>query len=266
LSGVSDTFLFVRVFVLASGSGGNACVVESGRTRVLVDAGLSAREIERRMEKRGIAAETIAAVFLTHEHNDHACGAPVFTARWDCPLYATTGTAAAIGLEGDLFTPFVRIIPGRDHRIGDLGYRAFSTPHDAAESVAYGFESDGARLVIASDLGRAEDGFVDFLREATTLMLEMNHDEDMLRDGPYTWPLKRRISGGLGHLSNAQSAEAIRRSAGSKRRRVVATHLSRTNNTPELVRAVLGRAIERSGWEVPFEIADQIDGLEAFDA
>jgi phosphoribosyl 1,2-cyclic phosphodiesterase len=256
----------VRVIVLASGSGGNACVVESGRTRVLVDAGLSAKEIERRLEARCISPESIAAVFLTHEHNDHSCGAPVFTARWDCPLYATCGTASAIGLEGDLFTPFVRIDPGREGRLGDLGFRAFATPHDAAESVAYAFESDDARLVIASDLGRAEAGFVDFLREATTLMLEMNHDEDMLRDGPYTWPLKRRISGGLGHLSNVQSAEAILRSSGPKRRRIVATHLSRTNNTPELVRAVLGRAIERSGWHVPFEIAEQIAGLEAFDA
>ena len=256
----------MRVIVLASGSGGNACVVESGRTRVLVDAGLSAREIERRLEARSMAPESISAVFLTHEHNDHSSGAPVFTARWDCPLYATCGTAEAIGLEGDLFTPFVRILPGREGRLGDLGFRAFATPHDAAESVAYAFEAGDARLVIASDLGRAETAFVDFLREATTLMLEMNHDEDMLRDGPYTWPLKRRISGGLGHLSNVQSAEAILRSAGPKRRRIVATHLSRTNNTPELVRAVLGRAIERSGWDVPFEIAEQITGLEAFDA
>jgi phosphoribosyl 1,2-cyclic phosphodiesterase len=256
----------VRVTILASGSGGNACVVESGGTRVLVDAGLSAREIERRMEKRGMAAESIAAIFLTHEHNDHSSGAAVFTARWDCPLYTTAGTAEAIGLAGDLFTPFVRVLPGREGRIGNLGFRAFGTPHDAAESVAYAFEAEGARLVIASDLGRAEADFVDFLREATTLMLELNHDEDMLRDGPYTWPLKKRISGGLGHLSNAQSAEAIRRSAGPKRRRIVATHLSRTNNTPELVRAVLLRAIERSGWDVPFEIAQQIEGLEAFDA
>jgi phosphoribosyl 1,2-cyclic phosphodiesterase len=256
----------VRVTILASGSGGNACVVESGATRVLVDAGLSAREIERRMTRRGIEPDTIAAIFLTHEHNDHSSGAAVFTARWDCPLYTTSGTAEAIGLAGDLFTPFVRIQPGREGRIGELGFRAFATPHDAAESVAYSFESEDARLVIASDLGRAEEGFVDFLREATTLMLEMNHDEDMLRDGPYTWPLKRRISGGLGHLSNAQSADAIRRSSGPKRRRIVATHLSRTNNTPELVRAMLARAIERSGWDVPFEIAEQIQGLEAFDA
>jgi phosphoribosyl 1,2-cyclic phosphodiesterase len=137
----------VRVTILASGSGGNACVVESGGTRVLVDAGLSAREIERRMERHGIPAESIAAVFLTHEHNDHSSGAAVFTARWECPLYATSGTASAIGLEGDLFTPFVRILPGRDGRLGDIGFRAFATPHDAAESVAYSFESEGARLV-----------------------------------------------------------------------------------------------------------------------
>jgi phosphoribosyl 1,2-cyclic phosphodiesterase len=94
----------------------------------------------------------------------------------------------------------------------------------------------------------------------------MNHDEDMLRDGPYTWPLKKRISGGLGHLSNAQSAGAILRAAGPKLRRIVATHLSRTNNTPEIVRAVLARALERSGYDVQFDIAEQIKGLEAFDA
>jgi phosphoribosyl 1,2-cyclic phosphodiesterase len=256
----------VRVSVLASGSGGNACVVESGGTRVLVDAGLSAREIERRMQARGIEPESIAALFLTHEHNDHASGALVYASRWDRPVFATAGTAAAIGLEGDLFTPFVRIVPGREGRVGNLGFRAFATPHDAAESVAYSFVSSEARLVIASDLGRAEEGFVDFLREATTLLVEMNHDEDMLRDGPYTWPLKKRISGGFGHLSNSQSAGAIFRAAGPKLRRIVATHLSRTNNTPEIVRAVLARAIERSGWAVPFQIADQVLGVEAFDA
>ncbi|MEP6994807.1 MAG: MBL fold metallo-hydrolase [Acidobacteriota bacterium] len=256
----------MRVIVLASGSGGNACVVESGRTRVLVDAGLSAREIERRMAARGIPPESIAGLFVTHEHNDHSSGAPVFASRWNCPVFTTVGTASAIGLEGDLFTPFVRVFSGREGRVGDLGFRAFATPHDAAESVAYSFEADDARVVIASDLGRAEEPFVDFLRGATTLLLEMNHDEDMLRDGPYTWPLKKRISGGWGHLSNTQSAEAIRRAAGPRLRRVVATHLSRTNNTVELVRAMLARAIERSGWNVPFAIAEQIQGLEEFDA
>ena len=205
----------MRVTVLASGSGGNACVVESGRTRVLVDAGLSAREIERRMRDRGIEPESIAALFVTHEHNDHSSGARL-RRRLACAIVATDGTAAALGLEGDLFSPFVRVTGGREGRIGDVSYRAFATPHDAAESVAYAFEDGAARLVIASDLGRAEASFVDFLRDATTLLLEFNHDEDMLRDGPYTWPLKKRISGGYGHLSNRQSADALSRSAGSR--------------------------------------------------
>jgi phosphoribosyl 1,2-cyclic phosphodiesterase len=256
----------VRVTVLASGSGGNACVVESGRTRVLVDAGLSAREIERRMRDRGIEPESIAALFVTHEHNDHGSGALVFASRWACPIVATDGTGAALGLEGDLFSPFIRVEGGRGGRIGDVSYRAFATPHDAAESVAYAFEDGGARLVIASDLGRAEAPFVDFLRDATTLLLEFNHDEDMLRDGPYTWPLKKRISGGYGHLSNRQSAEALSRSAGARLKRVVATHLSRTNNTPEIVRAELARALERAGRAIPFDVAEQIAGLDPFDA
>ena len=256
----------MRVTVLASGSGGNACVVESGRTRVLVDAGLSAKEIERRMRARAIEPETIGALFVTHEHNDHGSGALVFSARWGCPIFATAGTAAALGLDGDLFSPFVPVTGGREGRVGDVGYSAYATPHDAVESVAYAFEDVEARLVIASDLGRVEPSFVDFLREATTLLLEFNHDEDMLRDGPYTWPLKKRIAGGFGHLSNRQSAEALARAAGPKLKRVVATHLSRTNNTPEIVRAELARALERAGWAVPFDVADQVEGLPALDA
>jgi len=256
----------VRVTILASGSGGNACVVESGRTRVLVDAGLSARELERRLKARGMEPETIVGLFVTHEHQDHSSGALTFSARWGAPIFATAGTAAALGLEGNLFSPFVRVDPGLEGRVGTLGFRSFATPHDANESVAYAFEAEEARVVIASDLGRAEEDFVAFLRDATSLLLEFNHDEDMLRDGPYTWPLKRRISGGWGHLSNRQSAEAIRRAAGPRCRRVVATHLSRTNNSPALALTALREALERSGWPVPFEVADQITGADGFEA
>jgi phosphoribosyl 1,2-cyclic phosphodiesterase len=256
----------VRISVLASGSGGNSCVVESSKTRILVDAGLSAREIERRLEARQILPESIEGIFLTHEHNDHASGASIFASRWGCPIFASAGTADAIGLDGTLFAPFVRVLSGREGRVGSIGFRPLAVPHDANESVVYAFEADDARMVIASDLGRAEASFVHFLREATTIMLEFNHDEDMLRDGPYTWPLKKRISGGWGHLSNRQSAEVIERAVGPKLRRVVATHLSRTNNTPELVAAEVAQAFARSGWEVPFEVAEQIQGLEAFEA
>jgi len=256
----------MRVSILASGSGGNACVVESGRTRVLVDAGLSAKEIERRMAARGIEPESIRGIFVTHEHGDHSSGALVFSARWECPIFTTAGTADAIGLEGDLFSPFVRVDARRESRIGDLGFRAFATPHDANESVAYAFEADDARVVIASDLGRAEEDFVDFLKGSTTILLEFNHDEDMLRDGPYTWPLKQRISGGWGHLSNRQSAEAIRRSSWPGLKRVVATHLSRTNNIPPLAMAALAEALARADSPAAAGLADQVTGFETFDA
>lgn len=256
----------MRVTILASGSGGNACLLEAGRTRVLVDAGLSARELERRLMARGLPPETVRAIFVTHEHGDHACGALSFSERWGCAIFSTEGTASALGLEGNLFSPFLRVTPGKEDRLGDFGFRAFATPHDANESVAYAFEADDTRLVIASDLGRVEVPFVQFLRGATTLLLEMNHDEDMLRDGPYSYFLKKRISGGWGHLSNRQSAEAIRLAAGERLRRVVATHLSRTNNTPALVLAALAETMDRAGCGASIDVADQFRGYETFDA
>ncbi|MDQ6894342.1 MAG: MBL fold metallo-hydrolase [Acidobacteriota bacterium] len=256
----------MRVSVLASGSGGNACVVESGTTRVLVDAGLSGREIEKRLRARAMEPESIAGIFITHEHHDHSSGALAFSTRWGCPVFTTPGTASALGLEGDLFSPFVPIESGRDRRIGALGFRALATPHDANQSVAYAFEADDGRIVIASDLGRVEPEFVAFLRDATTLLLEFNHDEDMLRDGPYTWFLKKRISGGWGHLSNRQSAGAIRASAGPRLRRVIATHLSRANNAPVLALAALAEALERAECGASFAAADQVLGYDSFDA
>ena len=256
----------MRVSVLASGSGGNACVVESGRTRVLVDAGLSAKEIEKRLCARGIEPETVAAIFLTHEHGDHSIGALTFAARFDCSIFATRGTAAALGLEGNLFSPFVRMESCREGRVGDIGFRPLDTPHDSNESVAYAFEADDARMVVASDLGHVQPRFLDFLRGATTLLLEFNHDEDMLRDGPYVWPLKQRIAGGFGHLSNRQSAEAVRATSGERLKRVIATHLSRSNNTPALALASLGTALELAECGATYGAADQFDGYETFDA
>ena len=256
----------MRVSILASGSGGNVCVVESGRTRVLVDAGLSARETEKRLGARGVPPETISAIFLTHEHGDHSIGAITFAERFGCSIYATLGTAAALGLEGNLFSPYVRMESCREGRVGDIGFRPLATPHDSNESVAYAFEADDARMVVASDLGHVQRGFLDFLRGATTLMLEFNHDEDMLRDGPYVWALKRRIAGGFGHLSNRQSADAVRSTAGSRLKRVVATHLSRANNSPALALASLASALELAESRATYGAADQFDGFETFDA
>lgn len=232
----------------------------------MVDAGLSAKEIEKRLVARGLAPDSISAIFLTHEHGDHSIGALTFAERFSCSIYATAGTAAALGLEGNLFSPFVRMESCREGRVGDIGFRPLATPHDSNESVAYAFEADDARMVIASDLGHVQRGFLEFLRGATTLLLEFNHDEDMLRDGPYVWPLKQRIAGGLGHLSNLQSAEAVRLAAGNRLRRVIATHLSRTNNTPALALAALASALEVAENGAAYGAADQFDGYETFDA
>jgi phosphoribosyl 1,2-cyclic phosphodiesterase len=254
----------VRVILLASGSGGNACVVESGSTRVLMDAGLSSRELERRLKLRGIDPESIAGIFLSHEHNDHATGALTFSSKWGCPIFATAGTADALELDGTLFAPYVRVDSGREGRVGAIGFRALGIPHDANESVTYAFEADDARLVIASDLGRAEPAFVAFLRDSTALLLEFNHDEDLLRDGPYTWPLKQRIAGGFGHLSNRQSAEALAKAAGPRLRTVIATHLSKVNNEPALALAALTAALERADTGARAGIAEQAIGYEDF--
>jgi phosphoribosyl 1,2-cyclic phosphodiesterase len=154
----------------------------------------------------------------------------------------------------------------REGMIGDIGFRPLGTPHDSNESVAYAFESDDARVVIASDLGHVQRDFLDFLRGATTLLLEFNHDEDMLRDGPYTWPLKQRISGGWGHLSNRQSADVVRTTTRERLRRVVATHLSRSNNTPALALSALASALELAESPAVYGAADQFDGFETFDA
>ncbi len=232
----------------------------------MVDAGLSAKEIEKRLIARGLAPDSISAIFLTHEHGDHSIGALTFAERFGCSIFATAGTAAALGLEGNLFSPFVRMESCREGKIGDIGFRPLATPHDSNESVAYAFEADDARVVIASDLGHVQRGFLEFLRGATTLLLEFNHDEDMLRDGPYVWPLKQRIAGGLGHLSNLQSAEAVRLAVCDRLRLVIATHLSRTNNTPALALAALASALEVAENGAAYGAADQFDGYETFDA
>ena len=220
----------------------------------------------RRLVARGIAPATIDGIFLTHEHGDHSYGALTFAARFECSIFATAGTAVALGLEGNLFSPFVRMESCREGRIGDIGFRPLGTPHDSNESVAYAFEDVDARMVIASDLGHVQPEFLDFLRGATTLLLEFNHDEDMLRDGPYVWALKRRIAGGFGHLSNRQSADAVRATADERLKRVVVTHLSRANNTPALALAALASALEVAESAASYGAADQFDGFETFDA
>ncbi|MGH9440745.1 MAG: MBL fold metallo-hydrolase [Thermoanaerobaculia bacterium] len=255
----------MRISVLGSGSGGNATVVCSGRTSVLVDAGFGPKALAKKCLLAGVEPSSLSAVFITHEHSDHRIGALEFAESFGIPIFCSRGTADALGLDGSLFSPFVSVSDARQGRIGELSFRAFATPHDANESLAFRFEDATSSCVVATDLGHCDDGFVEFLRGTQALLFEFNHDEDLLRDGPYPWSLKKRITGGFGHLSNRQSAEALARASGPQLREVVALHLSRLNNAPALVLAALSETLERADCAARFGCADQLRGYETIE-
>ena len=250
----------MKISVLGSGSGGNAMLVSSGGTTVMVDAGFGPRALAGRCALAGVEPGAVSALFITHEHSDHRFGAVDFAERFGIPIFCSRGTAEALGLDGSLFAQYVPVSAERDGRVGDLGFRAFATPHDANESLAFRFEDGSSSCAVATDLGHCDDALVEFLRGVRALLFEFNHDEDLLRDGPYHWMLKKRITGGFGHLSNRQSAEALERAAGPELREVVALHLSRQNNDPALVTALLSETLERAGCGARFGSADQLRG------
>lgn len=255
----------MKVSVLGSGSGGNAAVVSSGKTAVLVDAGFRLKELARRCRHVGVEPESLAGILLTHEHSDHILGALDFSEKFGVPIFCSRGTARALDLDGSLFAHFIEVPAGRDRAIGDISVRAFATPHDANESLAYRFEDSAASCVIATDLGHCGEDFVEFLGGVNALFFEFNHDEDLLRDGPYHWSLKKRISGGFGHLSNRQSAEALSGAIWEGLRHVVALHLSRQNNDPALVSAALSEVLRPVRASIAFGCADQAAGYAAIE-
>lgn len=241
------TFSFVpslRVAVLGSGSQGNAVVVECGRHRILIDAGFSARELDRRLDQVGVSGDSLEALVLTHEHSDHARGADVFARRWGLPVYATAGTLEEVGLK-----PPGRVLrSGEPCAVGGFEIEPFAIPHDAREPVGLVVRDQaGHRLGLAADLGSRSRLAWGRLRDLDVLILETNHDLEMLRNGPYPWHLKQRVAGRHGHLSNHDAAEGIPELVNDRLRWVVLYHLSQTNNLPALAAAAVGEALEGCG-------------------
>jgi len=246
----------LAVAFLGSGSSGNCAVVRCGATVVLVDAGLSMRETKRRLAALGVALGDVAAVFLTHEHADHVYGARALSGKAGLPVYATVGTADAAGFPGPLFSDVRIVRGGRDLVIGDLHVRVTSTPHDGVESVCFVFaDAAGRRVGMATDLGHLSPPVLDALRDCEVLGLEGNHDEDLLREGPYPPVLKRRILSDVGHLSNEAAAEGLRSLVGPRTRAVTALHVSRHNNTYPLAERVFREALEAIGARVSLAVA-----------
>jgi phosphoribosyl 1,2-cyclic phosphodiesterase len=245
-----------RFAVLGSGSGGNSVVVESRGRRLLLDAGFACRELERRLREVGVEPRTIEAILLTHEHADHCRGAHRFAARYRVPVLATSGT-----LRG----PWVRDVPGRSllpaegrREIAGFALETFQVSHDARQPVGVVVEDpEGRRLGLLADLGEASAGTWAKLRGVSALLVESNHDPEMLRRGPYPWSLKQRVASACGHLSNAAAAAGVQALLGEELHTVVLYHLSRTNNLPALALETMAAAVERAGGGARVELSEQ---------
>jgi phosphoribosyl 1,2-cyclic phosphodiesterase len=249
----------VRIAVLGSGSRGNAILVASDRTRILVDAGFSGRQMERRLRAVGVEPDTVDALVVTHEHGDHTRGVGVFARRFGTPLYMTPATrdACASLLRGsETIHPYSA---GRPFSVGDLRVDPFLTVHDAVDPVAVTVTGTrcGTRIGVATDLGRPSAGVRHSLSRCDFLILEANHDETLLRNGPYPASVQGRIASSHGHLSNHAAAGFARELLHPRLVGIFLAHLSGECNRPELARQVVGRELRRAGWKGFLEVAPQ---------
>ena len=233
----------MRFASLGSGSSGNALLIESGDTRVLLDCGFGLSEMTSRMSRLGLDASSLDAIIVTHEHGDHGGGVAKLALRFDIPVYLTRGTLSALGAEGRSISRRLLIDPYTTFAINGIEVRPFPVPHDAREPAQFVFSDGAVRLGVLTDTGQPTPHIAQALSGVHALVLECNHDLDMLMSGPYSAQLKSRIAGRLGHLANAASAELVRAMDCSRLQHVIAAHLSQTNNTPELARSALAGAL-----------------------
>lgn len=237
----------MKVFVFASGSGGNCLLVSDKGTNILIDAGISMRRIESCLSQSEISMNDIAGVLITHEHSDHISALKTMAKKVGVGIYAPHTVAARIAGMFPETEELIRIIPvGERFAIGGLSVRAFHTSHDTDESVGYRVEGSGC-FSIATDTGCLTDEIEEGLFGADAVLIESNHDEQMLRYGPYPAYLKRRILSEHGHLSNEECALAARRLVQSGTRTIILGHLSKVNNTPEKAMGVSEKMLADTG-------------------
>jgi phosphoribosyl 1,2-cyclic phosphodiesterase len=253
----------IRFASLGSGSEGNGLIVQSGVTRILVDCGFTLSETVLRLGRLGIDPTEVAAVLVTHEHDDHAGGVPRFARRYDLPVYLTYGTLVSLtGFEPKASAAPLRVSLIDSHTpfaIGDIEVHPYPVPHDAREPAQFVFSDGDRRLGLLTDTGDSTPHIERVLSGLDALILECNHDLDLLMNGAYPPPLKRRISSRYGHLDNATAARILGGIDCSRLQHFIAAHLSAQNNTPELARAAASSAL---GCETSWVgIASQSEGL-----
>ena len=220
-------------YSVASGSSGNCAVWRAGKTAILIDMGVSVRALDKALKEIDMRMEDLSAVLLTHEHTDHIKGLATFTKKYDLPVYASFGTAAAILQKLPRAQKNLRTFAGGESfAVDGLQVQSVPIPHDAAEPVAYRIAGGGHQLGYATDIGHMTDDLKDMITGCDTVVLESNHDVDMLRRGPYPMYLKQRIFGQYGHLSNDDCARNAAELAQTGTKRLVLAHLSDKNNDP----------------------------------
>lgn len=247
----------MRFALLGSGSKGNALVVEYAGTRILVDCGFSLREIERRLARLDIAPDAIDALVITHEHDDHWRGVSRFSRRYGAPVWLTPGTQSA--KSADELAAVELYSPHEPFAIGELEFFPYPVPHDAREPAQFVIGNGDKRLGVLSDIGYVTPHAREMIDACDALVLESNHDLDMLATGPYPPSLKARVAGRLGHLSNAQAAALLGEIDVSGLQQLVVAHISESNNRPALAQAALAEALSTTADWV--HVANQREGL-----
>jgi len=219
-----------------SGSSGNCLYVSSETTKILIDAGLTGKKIQKGLEEIGVCPSDITAMVITHEHDDHIKSAGILSRRFNIPIYANTKTWEAMEKAlGKISPENIKVFEGYDvFEIGDIFVKPFKIPHDAASPCGYSFMNRGSKISIATDIGYVTEEIKNNIIDSDLILLEANHDVEMLKVGPYPYPLKRRVLSDLGHLSNEDAGLALVEILNGKTKKVILGHLSNTNNYPEL--------------------------------
>lgn len=234
---------------IASGSSGNCIYIASAHTRLLVDAGLSGKRIEAGLASLSLTGYDIDAMLVTHEHNDHVDGVGIMSRRFDIPVYATEGTWDKMPEKVGRIKPSLKnaLYSGETLIINDLCIKPFDIPHDAAQPVGYTISDGKEKITVATDIGHITDEVKENIKDSTILLIESNHDVDMVKTGPYPYPLKQRVLSDFGHLSNDNCGKMLKDVVSSKVKHIFLGHLSSENNTPMLAFDTVKRTLESEG-------------------
>lgn len=255
----------IRFCNLFSGSSGNSTYIESSKTKLLIDVGVSCQKITNALSSLGVSISDINGILISHEHSDHIKGSEIIAKKYNIPIYATTKTWEAMSKYkiNDSLKKF--FVPEKQFKIGDIKVLPFSIPHDAADPCAFSLFSGTKKITIATDIGHIDDELIKKMYDSDILLIESNYDRDTLLCGPYPYLLKKRIQSDHGHLSNEMAGKAIKKLYENGVSNIILGHLSKENNFPELAYQTSLNEINSSSCNLPFCLSvakrDEIDDV-----